>query len=87
VSVNVRHLKYPTIDPFALFFTGSSELSDIMLSEEQEHILNAESAGGKRAVDSGVLTKAWPNGRIPYVMDPKIAGKRSHTSCSFLIII
>jgi len=59
-----------------------------MLSEEQEEILrNAGGAGGiKRAVDSGKFIKFWPNGRIPYVMDPKIAGKRSHTSCNFLMI-
>ena len=59
-----------------------NELGDIILSEEQEQLLNrvAESSKEKRIVDSGILTKPWPKGIIPYVMDPHIMGTRYEKS-------
>jgi len=61
-------------------FKSQSELADIILNEEQERLLKEAHSNGKRAVDSGILTKTWPNGVIPYVMDPRITGTRYQKS-------
>lgn len=55
-----------------------SELADIILNEEQEHIIRE--ANAKRAVIADLshissdFSKPWVNGIIPYVIDPKITG-------------
>ena len=61
-------------------FKSQSELADIILSEEQEQALKEANSNGKRAVNSGILVKTWPNGVIPYVMDPRITGTRYQKS-------
>lgn len=62
------------------------ELGDIVLFPHQEQILEEYRKGTtKRAVADKDLISPWSNGVVPYVMDPKIAGKCSSWCSGYVV--